>query len=89
MLQMREFRSGDQVWAATDLPIINIPDSDFGSHIPRGTRGQFSHYRKREGDGGKLAVVLFPNPKHSAAALVYYANPVQISSTAPQPTGGS
>jgi len=73
---MREFKSGDGIRAAIDLP-LHQPHPDFGPRIPRNTPGQFISYRKRV-DGGRLVCVAFQNPKWRACSLLYSALPVQI-----------
>lgn len=88
-MQMRDFKPGQEIWARSNLPIVNVPSLEFGPHIPRGTAGQFMYYRKRARDGGRLVAVAFPYPGQVGSALVYYCYPTQIAEINPQPTGGS
>ena len=76
MLKIREFKPGDTICAATDLP-LHHPHPDFGTRIPRDTPGRFVQYRQRR-DRGTLVCVLFRNPRWSASSLLYVALPVQI-----------
>lgn len=84
MLQMRDFRPGEKICAAIDLP-LRQPHPDFGPRIARGTPGVF---RAKLNDDSALVLVLFQNPSYTAASLVYCAYPVQIKRAEPQPTGG-